>query len=233
REVFTTEQAEVLEELFNFLDELVKVHDFNELKSIVSELAEAQKRTEKRLEELAQAQKELAQAQKKTEERLEELAQAQKKTEEEIRKLAEAQRRTEESLKNLRKDYGGFTLTYSYAFENEAYRVLPKFLKEKYQIEITERFIRTEIRGEEINFLAKGKLNGKEIYVIGEAKLRFDDTKKDFERTFKGLKRKVEAVKREYGEVEVVKLIVTHFAKPRALKLAQEKGIIVIQSFEW
>ncbi|MCX8042408.1 MAG: hypothetical protein N3A56_07990 [Thermodesulfobacteriaceae bacterium] len=72
-----------------------------------------------------------------------------------------------------------------------------------------------------------------EVYIVGEAKLRLEETKKDFERTFKELERKVEAVKKELGEVEVVKLIVTHFAKRSALKLAQEKGIIVAQSFEW
>jgi len=36
REAFPPKQAEVLEELFDFLDELVKVHDFNELKTIVA-----------------------------------------------------------------------------------------------------------------------------------------------------------------------------------------------------
>ncbi|MDW8136173.1 MAG: hypothetical protein RMI74_05210, partial [Thermodesulfobacterium sp.] len=158
---------------------------------------------------------------------------AQKNTEKKLEELAEAQKRTQEDLRNLRKDYGGFTRTYSYAFENEAYKYLPAVLKEKYQIEVIEKFIRTEIEEEEINFFACGRRNGKKIYIVGEAKIRFDDNKKDFEKTFRELKRKVEAVKSKYGEVEIVKLIVTHFAKPRALKLAQEKGIIVVQSFEW
>ncbi|MCX7614096.1 MAG: hypothetical protein N2Z40_07780, partial [Caldimicrobium sp.] len=148
REVFNPEQAEVLEELFDFLDELVKASDFNELKAIVKELAEAQKETEKKVSELAEAQKrtdeklkELAEAQKETEKRLSELAEAQKRSEEEIRRLAEAQRRTEKELRDLRKEFGGFTRTYSYAFENEAYRNLPQVLR-RYGIEVTERFIR-------------------------------------------------------------------------------------------
>jgi len=88
----------------------------------VEELAEAQKRTEQRVEELAQAQKkteerldrlsqrveELAEAQKRTEQRLEELAEAQKKTEERldslsqrVEELAEAQKRTEQRVEEL------------------------------------------------------------------------------------------------------------------------------------
>jgi len=115
RDVFTPEQAEVLEEFAKVLDEVVKVRDFNELKNIVKELAisqkelaEAQKKTEERLEELAEAQKrtekrveELAEAQKRTEERLEELAEAQKKTEKRLEELAEAQKKTEERLDQL------------------------------------------------------------------------------------------------------------------------------------
>ncbi len=76
-------------------------------------------------------------------------------------------------------------------------------------------------------------MNGKEVLVVGEAKLRFDEGKKDFERTLKELERKVKVVKKAYGEREVVRLIVTHFARPRALKMAEEEGILVIQSFEW
>ncbi len=64
-------------------------------------------------------------------------------------------------------------------------------------------------------------------------KLRFDEGKRDFERAIRELERKVRVVKRVYGDVEVVRLIVTHFARPRALKMAEEAGILVIQSFEW
>ena len=65
----------------------VKREDFSELKNIVLELAEAQNRTEHRVEELAQAQN-------RTEQRVEELAQAQKE-------LTQAQRDTEQSLQRL------------------------------------------------------------------------------------------------------------------------------------
>jgi hypothetical protein len=82
--------------------------DFEELKAIVRDLAQAQQRTEVRLEELAQAQartevrlEELAQAQQRTEVRLEELAQAQAHTEVRLEELAQAQARTEVRLEEL------------------------------------------------------------------------------------------------------------------------------------
>ncbi|MCS7200486.1 MAG: hypothetical protein NZ850_09145, partial [Caldimicrobium sp.] len=96
QEVFPPNQAKVLLEFYNLLDDIVKISDFNELKAIAKalaeaqrELAEAQKRTEQRIEELAEAQK-------RTEQRVEELAEAQKRTEQRIEELAEAQKRTEQ-----------------------------------------------------------------------------------------------------------------------------------------
>ncbi len=97
-----------IEEQRNQWEESVTRTEFNELKNIVAELAEAQKETEQRIKELTEAQRrseeritrleeavaELTEAQKKTEQRLNELAEAQKKTEEELRKLIMAHRRT-------------------------------------------------------------------------------------------------------------------------------------------
>lgn len=216
----------ILQKIEQVIGETIRREDFLELRNIVKDIAEEQKN--------------LASAQKKTEERLtrlemavEKLVSAQRKTEEEIRKLAEVLRITREDLNQLRKEFGGFTRSYSYAFENEAYRNLSKVLKEKFGIEVLEKFVRTEIEDEEINFLAKGKMNGKEVFIVGEAKLRFDEKKRDFEKTLKELEKKEKVVKKVYGDKKVVKLIVTHFAKPRALKMAEEHGIFVVQSFEW
>ncbi len=71
-------------------------------------LAEAQRRTEQRVEELAQELRALAEAQRRTDERLEQLAEAQRRTEQrveelaqELRALAETQRRTDERLEQL------------------------------------------------------------------------------------------------------------------------------------
>ena len=86
----------------------VRRTDFDDLKGVVRELAEAQKRTENRLDELTQTVQELAHAQKRTENRLDaltqtvqELAHAQKRTELRVEELAEAQKRTEQRVEEL------------------------------------------------------------------------------------------------------------------------------------
>jgi chromosome segregation ATPase len=218
----------------------------------VAELVEAQKRTDQKVAELAEAQKrtdqkvaELAEAQKKTEEELKalsktvaELAEAQKRTDQKVAELAEAQKRTEEEvrtlaqeLKRTRQDLGGLSLSFSYAFENEAYRMLPQVLK-KYGLELEDKLIRKEIAERGNKLLCNRKENGKTVYIVGETKLRLDDTKKRDD-VFKQLEKKISAVKKVYGDVQIVPLIVTHFAKASMLKKAKERGIIVVQSFEW
>lgn len=80
---FAEEQAEVLSEvIFNAYNELVRRADFNELKDVVRDLAEAQSRTEERVGALAEAQG-------RTEKRVEELAEAQQRTEYAVQQLAQ------------------------------------------------------------------------------------------------------------------------------------------------
>ena len=199
----------------NTIAELSKT--VSELSKTVAELVEAQKRTDQKVAELAEAQK-------RTDQRLAELAEAQRRTEEEVRTLAQ-------ELKRTRQDLGGLSLSFSYALENEAYRMLPQVLK-KYGLELEDKLIRKEIAGEEINFFATAKRNGKTVYIVGETKLRLDDTKKRDD-VFKHLEKKISALKKVYGDVQIVPLIVTHFAKESMLKKAKERGIIVVQSYEW
>ncbi|MEM4203718.1 MAG: hypothetical protein QXS54_06585 [Candidatus Methanomethylicaceae archaeon] len=258
--VFPQRQAEVLFEVVDVVEETVKVSDFTELKNIVAELAktqkelaEAQKRTEQRVEELAQAQKrteqrveELAKAQKRTEQRVEELAKAQKRTEQRVEELAKAQAETQREIRALvremresRSEFGNFQRTMSYAFENEAYRMLPSLLKEKYGIHVYEKFVRADIKGKEINFLARGRTDGKEVLIVGEGKLKLDDRlermkiKRKQKDVFTELDEKVDIVKEEYKTDQIVKLLVTHFATKGFIEMANERGVIVVQSYEW
>ena len=107
--VFVNQQAEVLSEvIYDSYNALVRADDFNELKGIVKELAEAQQRTEQRVEDLAESQQrteqrveELAESQQRTEQRVEELAEAQQRTEQRVEDLAKAQQRTEQRVEEL------------------------------------------------------------------------------------------------------------------------------------
>jgi len=170
KETFGEKEATVLTNLlikmYNDINQTVTKAEFQELRVVVNELAEAQKRTEERVEELAQAQKrteerveelaqrmeELAQAQKRTEERveelaqrMEELAQAQKRTEESIKELTRAQRENEKILKNfmvafddLKKQVGGLSMVVGYGIEDNLMPLMPQFVQNNYKVKACE-----------------------------------------------------------------------------------------------
>ena len=253
-----TNLEKAVQELVKSQKELVEAQKENVKR--INELAEAQKKTEQTLNELVQAQKrseerltklentahELAEAQKKTEQTVNELVQAQKRSEERLTKLentvhelAEAQKRTEIEIRELTKflyrtrtELAGLSKSMSYAFENEVFRTLPSVLKERYGIEIEKKFIREEIGGKEINLFGKGKKDGKEIYIVGETKLRIEKTEEDIKTLLEEFEEKIEAVKEVIGDAEIMKIFVTHYAGKGFLNEAKKKGIIVIQSFE-
>jgi hypothetical protein len=257
--VFEPRQAHVLSTVISrAYDELVKTSDFNELKEIVRDLGTAQQRTEARMEELAAAQQ-------RTEARMEELAAAQQRTEEEVRLLASSLRETREQLsaeinrldrglhdtreqlsaeinrldrglRDTRSELGGLSRSVGYALENEAYRALPAFLETHYDLEMTDRLVRAEIAGEEINVFGRARRNGHTVLIVGETKLRLDERRsagEGAESVLETLARKVAAVQSVYPDETVVPILVTHFARPAFLREAEARGIIVVQSFEW
>lgn len=113
--------------------------------------------------------------------------------------------------------------------------MLPKLLKENYEIELKDRLIRFEVRGREINIFGRAKMKGKDVLIVGEAKLRLDDRRKKEgkEDVFEELQEKVEKVKEEYKGEEIVKILITHYATKGFMRQAEEKNIIVAQSFQW
>ncbi len=228
---------DVKQQIVDIIDERIKnahitKEDFSELKAIVGQLAQAQKQTEMRLDRLAEKVESLAEAQKQTDVRLNALTDS-------VKELTEAQRRTEEEVRKLsiglqdtRVHLGGLSRSFSYAFENEAYRHLPKVLEEKYGYEIKEKMVRIEIGRKEINFFAKAIKDGNAIYIVGESKVRLDegDWRSD---VFEDLDEKINAVRAGYGDVSIQPILVTHFATKRFQNEAAKRGVIVIQSFEW
>lgn len=243
-QVFTPRQAETLAVVIHDVSAgVAKSSDFTELKAVVQQLADAQRdlaqaqgrtevrmeelalaqaRTEVRMEELAQAQRDLAQAQGRTEARMEELAQAQGRTEGELRQLAQ--------------EVGGLSRSVSYALENEAYRQLPAYLATRHGINLTERMVRTDIGGEEINLFALGERNGAPIVIVGETKLQLDrrrGMRDALERLLDQLEAKVKVVQAAHPEREVVRLLVTHYIRPSLREVATRRNVLIAQSFEW
>jgi hypothetical protein len=108
---------------------------------------------------------------------------------------------------------------------------LPEILKEKYGIQVKEKIVRTGIGGEEINIFGRANREGREVWIVGEAKTKLDE-RREKKKVFAELEAKVQAVVAEYGQVEIIRVLITHFATKGFLDQAKAKEIIVVQSFE-
>ncbi len=179
---------------------------------------------------------ELAEAQRKTEERLNELAEAQRKTEERLNELAEAQRKTEEGLNKLigvvrriEKIVGGHSHTIGHTLEDKAILKLPKILKERYGFEVEGKLKRGFLENdkgeeEEMNLYGYAKKDGERYFIIGEGKSRFSkEDLKDFENKLKRFK----------GKGTQFPIIITYiFSSKKVEEEAKKKGINVFISYE-
>ncbi len=183
--------------------------NFDRVWKAIGKLTEAQIRTEERLESLAHRGEELAEAQKKTEERLEKLIGEHKKTREHL---------------------GGLSNAFGYVLEDRAIRGLPAILLKRFNMEITEPlrrdFIETDSgRAIEINIFGKGKINGKELVIIGESKAQL--RKRDVDKFLNYIKM---LDKHLPGEKFLV--LVTYQTPLQVRKYIQEKGINLVFSYE-
>ena len=236
-QVFERRQATMLADTFKeAYDGLVRQSDFTELKEIVKDLGAAQQRTEAKIADLTDKMGDLTgkvdDLTKKMDDltgKVSSLAEAQQQTEIALTKLAG-------SIENLAQEVGGLSRGMSYAMENEAYRLLPAFLRAHYAIELESRLIRTTLNQEELDLFAVGSRHGRPIVIVGECKLQLDERRNNrraAERLFTQIAGKAEAIQEIYPQSEIIPLLITHYARPVILEEAKNRGVIVVQSFEW
>jgi len=205
--------AEILGQVYEEVAETVNKKEFNELKEIVSDLAQAQNRTEKMLEELAQAQKDLARAQERTERSL--------------NRLIGDHRQTRERLESMSDAVG-------YNLENQSYKGLPPLLKRDLGLEIEDRLIRrylpTEKKGQylQVNIYGWGKKNGQKTLILGEAKTSI--SRREITRFQKIVKRaaQLENISLNY----VCQVIVVHDVSPKVEEYLRKQGIHLYWSYD-
>ena len=226
--------AEILGQVYEEVAQAVSKKEFKELTETVSELAEAQKRTETRLGELAEAQKrtetrlgELAEAQKRTETRLEELAEAQKKTEISLNRLIGEHSQTRQRLESM-SDAVGYTL------ENQSYKGLPSLLKRDLGLKVEGRLLRRYLPGEkkgkyiQVNIYGWGLKNGQKILILGEAKTSI--SRREIGR-FQKLAVRVAGLQKVSSD-NVCQVIVVHDITPEVEEYATERGVHLYWSYD-
>ena len=208
RESFGEEAAlkllRVLGEIYENLAQTVTREEFSELKEIVREQGENLKILTQRVDQLT----------------------------EDVRKLTGEMKKMKDDLKEVKKQVGGLSITVGYTLENEAYRYLPKLLRRDYGLELLEPLVRTFVRDQknrpiEVNIFGKGRRNGNEVVILGEAKSQL--SKRDIDRF---LRRKVKPLEAVFPERFLV--LVTHMiSSPEEEEYARDKDIALYYSYQF
>jgi len=198
--------AEILGQVYEEVAQAVTKKEFNELKEIVGDLAQAQKRTEKRIEELAKAQE---------------------KTERSLNRLIHDHHQTRERLESMSDAVG-------YNLENQSYKGLPPLIKRDLGLEIEDRLIRrylpTGKKGQylQVNIYGWGKKNGEKTLIIGEAKTSI--SRREISRFQKIVKRAAQL--ENIHSNDICQVIVVHDVLPNIEEYAKEQGIQVYWSYD-
>jgi hypothetical protein len=179
--VFPEQQADVLAEVFvDSHAELVNRADFHKLTEVVQDLAEAQKRTEARVEELTEAQK-------RTGIYLDELARSQQEMRESQQEMRESQQEMQVSLvemqraiANLAKQVGGLSNAVGANLEDFACELVPELL-EKYWRFVTvsagpEEITTADRLCREFDVVVRGTIDGRPVTVLCETKATVSTT---------------------------------------------------------
>jgi len=177
---FTPDQAELTASLhLEMHDQLVTPHDFAELRGVVERLAdsqqvlaEAQQRTEVRVEQLAEAQQ-------RTEQRVEELAEAQRRTEHAVTELATNVNKLEHSMKGLAKQVGGLAATAGGNLEAYASERIPEVLAERFGFAMEScgsESIAVNGKAYEFDAILRGTIAGRPVVVLCEVKTNISES---------------------------------------------------------
>ena len=209
--------ASVIGEVYENLANIVTKSDFNELKEVVRELAEAQKRTELKVEELAEAQK-------RTEETVRILVL-------DVSELKSDMKEVKKDIKDVKKQMGGLSMDVGYGIEDKYLFLMEDFAFHQYEIKISgaeRKFIHyPDGKTDEVNLYMEGEQKGKRVYLIGEAKAQ--PGKKDIDQFAARLERL-----RGYFKAEVKGFMIGYLFHPEVEEHAKANypGIDLFKTYE-
>ncbi len=209
--------------LYDELRQSVTKNEFNDLKAVVKDLAEAQKVTEMRLAELGVAQKASEKRLTRLEEVITELGDTQNR-------LAKAQEKTEKTVQQLARQVGGLSDVVGGDLEEIAYIVLHDVLKRElgWQVGVLERAWQTwGQEPEEVDIFGQAndpKEPSKTIWIVGEAKHNI---------SIKEVKKFIKQVERarEHLSCEIFPVVFCYRARPEVQQMIIDSGIRLVFSY--
>jgi len=202
--------------MYDELRSLPRRKDFFDLRGVIRELADAQQRTEQKVEALAHAQEALANAQTRTESAIQELVAAHKDLEKSHHRLAQ--------------QVGGLSDAIGGDIEDMAYALIFRVLSDTFDWQIGDlgRVWHTwDNKPEEVNIFGKATDPARSdatIWIIGEAKHNL--TLKELRRFLKQLERA-----RRHLQGEICPICFCYRARPEVQQTAQQAGIYLLFSY--
>ena len=206
------------------LTELEKGHQA--MQAAIQALAEAQRRTEERLNRLEAVVAELAEAQRRTEEQVASLVIAQRRTEKGLQELTQA-------VDALRKEVGGLSENIGFGLEGIARIVLPGYLERHLDVkvlgplgeELNPCLLGPEGKEMEFDLYGVGLRNGKETAIVGEVKSRIysDDVRRFLSR--------LDQVRPALPE-NIIPVLFGYVIHPRAQKEAEETDVLLVAAHQ-
>ena len=214
KETFGDEQAKalasVIGEVYENLANIVTKSDFNELKEVVTELAEAQKRTEETVRILVLDVSELKSDMKDVKSDMKDI---------------------KKEMKDVKKQMGGLSMDVGYGIEDKYLFLMEDFALHQYGIKISRaerKFIPyPDGKTDEVNLYMEGEKKGKRVYLIGEAKAQ--PGKKDIDQFAARLERL-----RGYFKAEVKGFMIGYLFHPEVEEHAKANypGIDLFKTYE-
>ncbi len=217
------------EELKKIVAELIR--DQQELKKTVAQLSREMIELKNTVAQLSQEMIELKNTVAKLAKDQEDLRATVAELSKVVESLAESVKKLQEEHKKTREQLGGLSHTVGYILENKAYKHLPRLMKEE-NIEVIGRLKRgfieySEFSYDEVNIFGKAKVDGSEVFIIGESKTQLN--KKHIDEFL----RKLERVQ-EYLNAPVIPVMVTHMvASPHTERYARQKGVRIYFSYDF
>ncbi len=235
RQAFDDHQAKVLAEATVQIEaDLVRREDFSKLTATVGRLADAQERTEERMNRLADAQERteermnrLADAQERTEEQMKQLAAAQQRTEGEIHELFVAQKELTWTMKDVHKQLGGLAQSVGHGLEAYAMERIPRILAEHCGF-VTESSVPETIyaddRANEIDIVCRGTIAGRPAAVLCEVKTNITSNEvREFMEVFERVRPQL-ARDEKLNPADIHPLFFGYRASPDTRRLIGDRG---------
>jgi hypothetical protein len=216
----------VYEELRNSVTKV----EFNELKEVVKELAEAQKRTEIRLEQLTERVEQLTERVDQLTKRVDELTVNVSRLERKVEDLVGEMKGMKMTIQDIRQEIGGMSHAIGYGLEDQSYLTLPPILQRDHAITLKGRLKRGFLETGrnkfiEINIWGQGEREGKSIEIIGEAKTQLK--KRDVDKFLQT----IQAIQ-PHIDHSIHPICITYQTSPAVIHYAKEKGITLYFTYE-